>query len=43
MELSFRCTNVGCLAGLFIIILAAIGLTLPFWLGAWAAREMGLL
>ncbi|MBB6428254.1 hypothetical protein [Algisphaera agarilytica] len=43
MELSFRCTNVGCLAGLFIVILAAIGLSLPFFLGAMAAVELGLL
>ncbi|MEM7624829.1 MAG: hypothetical protein AAF333_04290 [Planctomycetota bacterium] len=43
MELSFRCTNVGCLAGLFIVIFAALGLTAPFLVGAWAAIEMGLL
>ena len=43
MELSFRCTNVGCLAGILIVIFAALGLSAPFWVGAWAAIQMGLL
>ncbi|MEM9420527.1 MAG: hypothetical protein AAGA25_15970 [Planctomycetota bacterium] len=43
MELSFRCTNVGCFTGILIVIFAAIGLSLPFFLGAMAARELGLL
>ena len=43
MHLSFRCTNVGCLGALLIVVFAALGLSLPFVLGAMAARELGLL
>ncbi|MEO1235675.1 MAG: hypothetical protein AAFX76_02685 [Planctomycetota bacterium] len=43
MQLSFSCTNAGWLLGLFIIVFAAVGLTAPFWIGAWIAIEMGLL
>lgn len=43
MDLSFRCTNVGILAGVFLVLLSVVCLLGPAVYAAWWLRQEGLL
>jgi len=43
MNLSFRCTNTGCFAGVRLIVFAVVVLLAPAAYGVWRAVRGGLL